>query len=187
MTEIKKAGPLGRLVRLLLGVATLSLFAALVGPLRAALWFGEVPAHWSFYIALGFGLYLTSFVARILANRAWSQKPLVVALLGAGIHAATTATAICTTAASSKLAGSVAEISTRCASRKHVNTIAAPRPPRTLIDASTSVRATTRRPTAVGGAPIAMWIPMLARKRALTAKTPSSVSANRIGATALPT
>ncbi len=83
MTEIKKAGPLGRLIRLLLGVATLSLFAALVGPLRAVLWSGEVPAHWSFYVALGFGLYLTSFVARILANRAWGQKPLVVALLGA--------------------------------------------------------------------------------------------------------
>ena len=173
MTEIKKAGPLGRLVRLLLGVATLSLFAALVGPLRAALWFGEVPAHWSFYIALGFGLYLTSFVARILANRAWGQKPLVVALLGAGIHAATTATAVCTTAASSKLAGSVAEISTRCASRKHVNTIAAPRPPRTLIDASTSVRATTRRPTAVGGAPIAMWIPIsFVRVRTMSAIVP---------------
>ncbi len=88
MTEIKKAEPLGRLIRLLLGVATLSLFAALVGPLRAALWSGEVPAHWSFYIALGFGLYLTSFVARILANRAWGQKPLVVALLGAAAAAA---------------------------------------------------------------------------------------------------
>jgi hypothetical protein len=88
MTEIKKAGPLGRLIRLLLGVATLSLFASLIGPLRAELWSGEVPAHWSFYIALGFGLYLTSFVARILGNRAWGQKPLVVVLLGAAAAAA---------------------------------------------------------------------------------------------------
>ncbi len=88
MTEIKKAGPLGRLIRLLLGLATLSLFVALVWPLRAGLWSGEVPSHWSFYIALAFGLYATSFVARILANQAWGQKPLVVVLLGAAVAAA---------------------------------------------------------------------------------------------------
>ncbi len=88
MTEIKKAGPLGRLIRLVLGLATLSLFVALVWPLRAALWSGEVPSHWSFYIALAFGLYATSLVARILANKAWGQKPLVVVLLGAAVAAA---------------------------------------------------------------------------------------------------
>ncbi len=88
MTEIKKAGPLGRLIRLLLGLATLSLFVALVWPLRAGLWSGEVPFHWSFYIALALGLYATSFVARILANQAWGQKPLVVVLLGAAVAAA---------------------------------------------------------------------------------------------------
>ncbi len=93
MTEIKMAGPLGRLIRLSLGLATLSLFVALVWPLRAGLWSGEVPSHrsfysWSFYIALALGLYATSFVARILANQAWGQKPLVVVLLGAAFAAA---------------------------------------------------------------------------------------------------
>ena len=81
-------GWLGRAIRLALGLGELSLLIPLFTILRTDMWAGDVPLRSvSFYVLLGLTAWLSSWVIRILVDRPWGQKPMLVLLAGAAVAA----------------------------------------------------------------------------------------------------
>ena len=81
-------GTLGRAIRLAVGLGELSLLIPLFTDMRAAMWAGELPLrHVVFYMLLGLSVWLSSWVIRILLDRPWGQKPVLVLLAGAVLAA----------------------------------------------------------------------------------------------------
>ena len=87
-SSLATPGPVGRAIRLVLGLGVLSLLYSLLTEWRSALWGGEVPNDVAFYVLIGLALCATSWVVRLLLNKPWGQAPLLLVLLGAGITAA---------------------------------------------------------------------------------------------------
>lgn len=81
-------GRLGRAIRLAAGLAELSLLIPLFTLLRVPMWAGELPLRSVFfYMLLGLTVWLSSWVIRILVDRPWGQKPVLVLLAGAAVAA----------------------------------------------------------------------------------------------------
>ncbi len=87
-SSLATPGPLGRGIRLVLGLGILSLLYSLLTEWQSPLWSGEVPNDVAFYVLIGLALYATSWVVRLPLNKPWGQAPLLLVLLGAGITAA---------------------------------------------------------------------------------------------------
>ncbi len=82
--ELPSPGPIGRIIRITMGLATLALLYLLLTMWRTDMWAGRLPLDdAAFYFLAGFALWVTSYVFNIMIRADFGQRTLVVILLGA--------------------------------------------------------------------------------------------------------
>ena len=88
--QLASPGPLGRILRLTMGLAMLAFLHALITGWRADMWAGRFPLDdLGFYGLVFFALRFSSYVFNIMIGAAWGQRTLAVLLLGAASAGAT--------------------------------------------------------------------------------------------------
>ncbi len=84
--QLVQPGPIGRSIRVGLGLATLSLLLPLLTVWRAGLWGGELPVRdVGFWVLVFLALWGTSYVFNIAFGLSWGQKTRTGIVAGAGL------------------------------------------------------------------------------------------------------
>ena len=86
---LPRPGWLGRVIRLVLGIATLALLQALVGPWRSEMWAGRLPLRdVGFWVVVCLALWGSGYVFNIAFGLSFGERTRIGLLLGAAVAAA---------------------------------------------------------------------------------------------------